>query len=324
MHVAAVTRPGTPAELGIREVPEPVPGADDLMVDVAAAGVNRADLLQAAGHYPPPAGAPEWPGLEVSGTVREVGAGVAGWRVGDRLAALLPGGGYAERVAVPAVLALKVPDGLALVDAAALPEALATLWSTFAAARLAPGERLLVRGGSGGIGTVAVQLGRALGAHVLATAGGPARCARVRGLGADLVVDHREPGLAAAVREATGGAGVDVVLDVLGAGGLAENLDVLADDGRLAVIGLQKGRRGEIDLGLLLAKRITVVAATLRGRPLAQQAAIMAEVRERAWPLVAAGEVRPVVDSRLPLSQATEAHRRLSAGEVFGKLVLLP
>jgi len=324
VHVAAVTRPGTPAELGIREVPEPVPGADDLMVDVAAAGVNRADLLQAAGHYPPPAGAPEWPGLEVSGTVREVGAGVAGWRVGDRLAALLPGGGYAERVAVPAVLALKVPDRLALVDAAALPEALATLCSTFAAARLAPGERLLVRGGSGGIGTVAVQLGRALGARVLATAGGPARCARVRGLGADLVVDHREPGLAAAVREATGGAGVDVVLDVLGAGGLAENLDVLADDGRLAVIGLQKGRRGEIDLGLLLAKRITVVAATLRGRPLAQQAAIMAEVRERAWPLVAAGEVRPVVDSRLPLSQATEAHRRLSAGEVFGKLVLLP
>lgn len=324
MHVAAVTRPGTPAELGIREVPEPVHGADDLLVDVAAAGVNRADVLQAAGHYPPPAGAPEWPGLEVSGTVREVGAGVAGWRVGDRLAALLPGGGYAERVAVPAVLALKVPDGLALVDAAALPEALATLWSTFAAARLAPGERLLVRGGSGGIGTVAVQLGRALGARVLATAGGPARCARVRGLGADLVVDHREPGLAAAVREATGGAGVDVVLDVLGAGGLAENLDVLADDGRLAVIGLQKGRRGEIDLGLLLAKRITVVAATLRGRPLAQQAAIMAEVRERVWPLVAAGEVRPVVDSRLPLSQATEAHRRLSAGEVFGKLVLLP
>lgn len=324
MHVAAVTRPGTPAELGIREVPEPVHGADDLLVDVAAAGVNRADLLQAAGHYPPPAGAPEWPGLEVSGTVREVGAGVAGWRVGDRLAALLPGGGYAERVAVPAVLALKVPDGLALVDAAALPEALATLWSTFTAARLAPGERLLVRGGSGGIGTVAVQLGRALGARVLATAGGPARCARVRGLGADLVVDHREPGLAAAVREATGGAGVDVVLDVLGAGGLAENLDVLADDGRLAVIGLQKGRRGEIDLGLLLARRITVVAATLRGRPLAQQAAIMAEVRERAWPLVAAGEVRPVVDSRLPLSQATEAHRRLSAGEVFGKLVLLP
>jgi putative PIG3 family NAD(P)H quinone oxidoreductase len=324
VHVAAVTRPGTPAELGIREVPEPVHGADGLLVDVVAAGVNRADLLQAAGHYAPPAGAPEWPGLEVSGTVRQVGADVAGWRVGDRLAALLPGGGYAERVTVRAALALKVPDDLALVEAAALPEALATLWSTFTAARLAPGERLLVRGGSGGIGTVAVQLGRAPSARVLATAGGPARCARVRELGADVVVDHREPGLAAAVREATGGAGVDVVLDVLGAGGLAENLDVLADDGRLAVIGLQKGRRGEIDLGLLLAKRITVVAATLRGRPLAQQIAIMAEVREHAWPLVAAGEVRPVVDARLPLSEATEAHRRLSAGEVFGKLVLLP
>lgn len=325
MRVVQITRPGRRPAFDLRDEPDPVPGPSDLLIQVTAAGVNRADLLQAAGHYPPPPGAPPWPGLEVSGTVLAVGAAATGgWRPGDRVAALLSGGGYAERVAVPAGLALRVPDEVALADAAALPEALATVWPMFAAARLAADETVLVRGGSGGIGTVAVQLAAALGARVLATAGGQERCARVRELGAYVVVDHRLPGLVETVRDATGGAGVDVILDVLGAGGLAENLAALADDGRLAVIGLQKGARGELDLGLLLAKRVTVLGATLRGRPLAQKVAIVAAVREHVWPMVADGRIRPVVHARLPLAAAAEAHRMLAAGEAFGKVLLLP
>ncbi len=307
----------------MQDVPEPEPGPADLLLDVVAAGVNRADLLQAAGHYPPPAGAPPWPGLEVSGTVRAVGSDVVGWAVGDRVAALLPGGGYAEKVAVPAGLALPVGERPDLVAAASLPEALATVWSTLRAARLVPGESVLIRGGSGGIGTVAVQLARAAGARVLATAGGPERCARVRDLGAEVVLDHRAPGLVAAVRDATGGRGVDVVLDVLGAGGLADNLALLADDGRLAVIGLQLGRRGELDLGLMMDKRATLLVTALRSRPLAQKLAIMADVRENVWPWVAAGRVHPVVHAQLPLDRAADAHRTMAAGEAFGKLVLL-
>lgn len=324
MRAIVATRPGGPEVLAVQDVPGPVVGPEDLLLDVAAAGVNRADLLQVAGHYPPPDGAPAWPGLEASGTVAAVGSRVSGWAVGDRAAALLPGGGYAERVAVPAGLALRVPDEVDLVDAAALPEALATAWSTFTLARLAAGESVLVRGGSGGIGTVAVQVARVMGARVVATAGGPERCARVRGLGVDVVLDHRAPGLGDAVLAATDHRGADVVLDVLGAGGLAENLAVLANDGRLAIIGLQKGRRGEIDLGLLSAKRGTVLAPLLRSRPLAQRLAIVAEVRTHLWPLVAAGGIRPVVHARLPLERAGEAHRAMAAGEAFGKLLLLP
>lgn len=320
MRAVVVT---SPSHLALRDIPDPEPGPGDLLVAVAAAGVNRADLLQAAGHYPPPPGAPDWPGLEVSGTVLDTGEGVDGFRAGDRVTALLSGGGYAERVVVPAGLALPVGD-YPLVDAAALPEALATAWSTFTAARLTAGETLLVRGGSGGVGTVAVQLGRALGATVIATAGGPERCARVRDLGADTVVDHREPGLVDAVRAATNGRGVDVIVDVLGAGGLAENLAVLADDGRLEVIGFQRGRRGEIDLALLSTRRASVRAALLRSRPLDQRLAIMADVRERVWPTVVDGRVRPVVHARLPLADAAEAHRLLADGEAFGKVLLVP
>ena len=319
-----ITRPGGPEVLTSEVVPEPEPGPGDLLVEIAAAGVNRADLLQTAGRYAPPPGAPAWPGLEVSGTVAALGADVTGWAVGDPVAALLPGGGYAERVAVPAGLALPVGGELNLVDSAALPEALATVWSTLTAAGFATGQTVLVRGGSGGIGTVAVQLARAAGARVVATAGGPERCARVRGLGADVVVDHRGPGLAEAVLAATDGHGVDIVFDVVGAAALTENLTVLADDGRLAIVGLQKGRRGELDLGLMMDKRAALVVTALRSRPLAQKLAIMAEVRERVWPMALDGRVRPTVHARLPLERAGEAHRAMAAGEAFGKILLLP
>lgn len=319
-----VRAPGGPEQLQVDQLPDPEPGAGELLVEVAAAGVNRADVLQRQGHYPPPPGAPDWPGMEISGVVSALGPGTSGWSVGDRVAALLAGGGYAERAVATAALCLPVPDGLGTAEAAALPEALATVWSTLQAARLADGDTLLVRGGSGGVGSVAVQVGHALGHRVLATAGGPERCERVRALGAEVVVDHRLPAVAERVLAATEGRGVDVVLDVLGAGGLAENLAMLAEGGRLAVIGLQQGRRAELDLGLLLERRATVLGTTLRSRPLAQKAAIMAEVRRHLWSLVAAGAVRPVVHTQVPFAQAAHAHQLMESGAAFGKILLVP
>ncbi|WP_028051266.1 NAD(P)H-quinone oxidoreductase [Cellulomonas sp. URHD0024] len=326
MRAVVISEKGGPEVLAVREVPEPEAGPRDLTVQVAAAGVNRADILQRLGQYPPPPEAPSWPGLEVSGTVLEVGAGVAGdgWRVGDRVAALLPGGGYAERAVVPAGLALRIPDRVSTIDAAALPEGVATVWSNLRAARLSPGETLLVRGGSGGIGSLAVQIAHALGTRVLATAGGPQRTARLGALGAASSFDHRLPDLAGRVLAATGERGVDVILDVLGAGGLAENLAILAQDGRLVVIGLQQGRRGEIDLSTLMAKRAAVLGTMLRSRPLDQRIAIVDGVRRHVWPFLDDGSVHPVVHTRLSFDEAPEAHRLLESGEAFGKVLLLP
>ncbi|MCL2455033.1 MAG: NAD(P)H-quinone oxidoreductase [Micrococcales bacterium] len=314
--------PGEPDTLQPAEVAEPIATRGTVIVQVAGAGVNRADLLQRAGHYPPPPDAPPWPGLEVSGVVVEAGDETGPWRVGDHVCALLTGGGYAERVAVDAGLVLPVPDGVDLVDAAALPEAAATVLSNLDAAGARPGQTVLIRGGSGGVGSLGVQIATALGMRVLATAGGPQRVEQVARLGADVVLDHREDGLVEQVRDVTDGRGVDVVLDVLGAAGLADNLAMLADDGRLVVIGLQKGRRATLDLGLLLTRRASVIGTTLRSRPLADRVAIVAGVRERVWPLVTTGRVRPVVHARLPLTQAPQAHRMMESGEVFGKLVL--
>ncbi|GCE75572.1 NAD(P)H-quinone oxidoreductase [Cellulomonas biazotea] len=325
MRAVVVSGPGPADVLRVEDVPEPSLGPTDLLVQVSAAGVNRADLLQREGHYPPPPGAPSWPGLEVSGVVTALGDSVGGtWRVGDRVAALLAGGGYAERVTVRADLCLRVPDDTPLEDAAALPEAVATVWSNLRAAHLAPGETLLVHGGSGGVGSVAVQLAHALGTRVVATAGGPDRTRRVAELGADVALDHREGDLVGRVRAATDHRGADVVLDVLGAGALADNLRLLADGGRLVVIGLQQGRRAEIDLGLLLARRASVIGTTLRSRPHHQKAAIVDGVARHVWPLVAEGRVRPVVHARLPLAEAAQAHRLMESGEVFGKVLLVP
>lgn len=323
MRIVNTDTPGGPDALHLMEVLEPSAGQGEVVIEVAAAGVNNADLLQRQGLYPPPPGAPAWPGLEVSGTVVGAAAGT-GWAVGDRVVALLDGGGYAERVVVRSTQVLPVPDGVDLVDAAALPEAACTVWSTLRAARLEPGSWLLVHGGSGGIGTLAVQIGAALGASVATTAGGPDRAARCSGLGAALVIDHRTEDFVDRVRAVTDGRGADVVLDVVGGAYLGRNLEVLATGGRLAVIGLQRGSRAELDLGMLLAKRATVLGTTLRSRPATEKAAIVAEVREHLWPMVEAGRVRPVVHARLPLDQAARAHELMASGEVFGKVLLLP
>lgn len=323
MHAVVVSEPGGPDVLRWREVEDPAPGPGEVLLDVAASAVNRADLLQRQGHYDPPPGTSPYLGLECSGRVAALGEGVDGWSVGDEVCALLAGGGYAEKVAVPAGQLLPVPDGVDLVTAAALPEVTCTVWSNvFMLAALRPGEVLLVHGGGSGIGTMAVQLGRQVGARVAVTAGSAEKLNRCRELGADVLVNYRDEDFVEAVRSATDGRGADVVLDVIGAKYLQRNVDVLAPNGRLVVIGLQGGTRAEIDLGLLLRKRAAVLATALRSRPLAEKAAIVASVRENVWPLVAAGAVRPVVDRVLPMSEAAEAHRVVDAGEHVGKVLL--
>ncbi len=328
MRAVTVSGPGGPEVLGWGEVPDPVAGPGEVVVDVAASAVNRADLLQRAGHYPPPAGASEVLGLECSGVVSEVGEGVVGWSVGDEVCALLAGGGYAERVAVPAVQLLPRPAGVELATAAALPEVTCTVWSNvFQLAALRRGETFLVHGGSSGIGTMAIQLAARAGARVFTTAGTAAKLDVCRELGAEVTIGYRDEDFVERVRAETGGAGVDVVLDNMGASYLARNVDALAVGGRLVVIGMQGGTRAELDLGRLLAKRASVAATALRSRPPTGpggKEAIVAAVRAHVWPDVERGLVRPVVDRRLPMSRAAEAHRVVEASGHVGKVLLLP
>jgi putative PIG3 family NAD(P)H quinone oxidoreductase len=324
MRAVVVREPGGPDVLGWEEVPDPVCGPGEVVVDVAASAVNRADLLQRQGFYPPPPGASEILGLECSGRVAAVGPEVEGWRAGDEVCALLAGGGYAERVAVPAGQLMPVPAGVDLVTAAALPEVACTVWSNVVGVgRLTAGESFLVHGGSSGIGTMAIQVATALGAApVLCTAGSPDKLARCRELGADVAIDYREQDFVERARAATGGRGVDVVLDIIGARYLTRNVDVLAPDGRLVVIGLQGGTTAEIDLNVLLRKRATLAATALRSRPLEQKAAICREVVDNLWPLVVAGAVRPVVDRVVPMDRAADAHRLVAASGHVGKVLL--
>ncbi len=325
MRAVVITEPGEPEVLNWQEVPDPVPGPGEVVIDVAASGVNRADLMQRQGFYPPPPGAPPYPGLECSGRVRAVGAAVTGWRPGDQVCALLAGGGYAEQVAVPAGQLLPVPDSVDTTTAAAFPETACTVYANvFQLAGLASGELLLVHGGSSGIGTMAIQLAKAFGARVACTAGSPQKLDRCRELGADVVINYRTEDFVAAVQDATGGAGADVILDIMGASYLARNLDALATDGRLVIIGRQGGSRAEIDLGVLQAKRASLYATTLRARPAHQKAAVVAAVREHVWPLISAGQVAAVIDRELPMSQAAQAHRAMAASEHIGKILLLP
>jgi putative PIG3 family NAD(P)H quinone oxidoreductase len=323
MRAIVITEPGGPQVLQIQDVPDPTAGPGEVLVRVAAAGVNRADLLQRMGHYPPPPGTPEYPGLEVSGTIEALGDGVDGWSTGDQVGALLSGGGYAELVTVPAGQLLPVPAGVSLVEAAALPEVACTVWANvFMTAQLQPGEVLLVHGGSSGIGTMAIQLAKAAGARVAVTAGTAEKLERCRELGAEVLVNYKEQDFVEVVREATGGHGADVVLDTIGAKYLARNIDVLAPSGRQVTIGLQGGSRAELDLGLMMRKRIAVIAASLRARPAAEKATIVAAVREHVWPPVADGAVRPIVHTTMPLAEAGAAHELLEASTHVGKVLL--
>lgn len=323
MRAVIASGPGGPDVLSVAELPDPEPGPGEVAIAVAATAVNRADLLQRMGFYPPPPGAPDVLGLECSGTVAALGPGVEGWAVGDEVCALLAGGGYASRVVVPAGQVMPVPAGLDLVTAAAVPEVACTVWSNvFMVAGLQPRENLLVHGGAGGIGTFAIQLASQLGARVFTTGGTPEKLAVCAALGADVTINYREDDFVEVVRERTEGHGADVVLDNMGAKYLARNVDVLATEGRLVIIGMQGGTKAELDIATLLRKRGAVIATTLRTRPTAEKAAICAAVVEHVWPLLAEGLVRPVVHGTMPLEQIRAAHELMESGDHTGKIVL--
>ena len=324
MRAVIITEPGGPEVLQWEEVPDPVPGPGEVLIDVAAAGVNRADLWQRQGLYPPPPGAPDYPGMEVSGRIESVGADVTGWQPGDEVCALMAGGGYAEKVAIPAGQVLPAPPGLDLVHAAALPETTCTVYANLVqVAELRDGETLLIHGGASGIGTTAIQLGKALGARVICTAGSAAKLDRCRALGADVAISYRDEDFVEVVKDVTGGHGADVILDIMGASYLARNLAALATWGRLVIIGRQGGNKAELDLGLLQSKQASIHATTLRNRPAAEKAAIVAAVADAVWPLISAGKVTPIIEEKVPMAQAADAHRLLEAGGHTGKVLLV-
>ena len=321
----AITLPtfGDESALTLTDVPAPSAQPGHVVIEVAAAGVNRADLLQRQGHYPPPPGESEIPGLEVSGTISQVGDGVDEWSPGDEVCALLAGGGYAEQVAVPAGQVLRRPAEVELVDAAALPEVTCTVWSNvFLTANLQPEETLLVHGGSSGIGTMAIQLAKAVAAQVAVTAGTSQKLQACADLGADILISYKDQDFVEQLHHATDGEGAHVILDVIGAKYLDRNLDALATNGRLVIIGMQGGVKGELNIAKLLGKRAAVVAAGLRSRPEPEKSTIVAAVGEHVWPMIERGVVHPVIHTRLPLSEAGEAHRILQESQHIGKVLL--
>ncbi|MGW4128329.1 NAD(P)H-quinone oxidoreductase [Amycolatopsis japonica] len=321
MYAITIREPGDPDVLEWTEVPDPVAGEGEVVIEVAASAVNRADLLQRQGNYPPPPGASEILGLECSGTIAEIGEGVEGWRIGDEVCALLAGGGYGEKVAVPAGQLLPLPAEVELLAAAGLPEVACTVWANVVMhGGLSEGDVLLVHGGAGGIGTHAIQVAKALGATVAVTAGSDERLESCRQLGADIAINYKEQDFVEVLRAETGGA--NVILDNMGAKYLGRNIDALAMDGRLVIIGMQGGVKGELNIGKLMGKRASVFGAGLRSRPLAQKAAIVTDVRERLWPLVEQGSVKPIVGQVVPMAEAASAHRALEEGTVFGKVLL--
>ena len=322
MRAITIPRFGGPDVLSLAEVEQPPVGPTDVVIQVAAAGVNHADLAQREGHYPPPPGAPAWPGMEASGTVIETGDAVIRWRVGDRVCALVPGGGYAERVVADEGLLLAVPDAVDLVEAAAIPEAACTVFANvYLTAALKPGERLLVHGGTSGIGSMAIQLARALGNPVFATAGTAAKVAFCDGLGAHGINYHDEDFAEVVARE-TDGRGVDVVLDIVGGDYLERNLESIRTGGAVVIIANQSGSRGSFDINRLMRKRGRIIASTLRARPLAERVDIVSAVQETVMPLFASAAVRPIVDRVYPLALAADAHRRMETSEHVGKLLL--
>lgn len=318
----------SPDRLSWQDVPDATAGPGEVLIKVAAAGVNRADVLQAAGKYPPPPGASDIIGMEVSGVVANAGSGVTEWSAGQEVCALLAGGGYAEYVAVPAGQVMPVPGGVDLVDAAGLPEVACTVWSNLVmTAHLGKGQLLLMHGGASGIGTHAIQVARALGARVAVTAGSAEKLQFCRELGAEITINYHDEDFVARLRDgSTGGAtGADVVFDIMGAAYLDRNLDALATDGQLVIIGMQGGVKGELNIGKLLMKRARVIGTTLRARPVSgpnSKSEIVQAVVASVWPMIAEGRVRPIIGARLPIERAGDAHQQLVAGQVTGKIVL--
>jgi NADPH2:quinone reductase len=326
MKAVYISEPGGPEVLEVREVQAPVAGPGEVLIDVVAAGLNRADVQQRKGFYPPPPGASEVPGLEVSGRIAGFGPGVTkAFSVGDKVVALLAGGGYAQQVAVPAGQVLRIPDGVDLVTAASLPEVAATVYSNLImTAQLQPGETVLIHGATGGIGTMAIQLAKAMGARVATTAGNAEKVGTAKAfLGADIAINYAEENFPASLRAQNGGKGADVILDVVGAKYLEQNIDALADYGRLVVIGLQGGARAELDLGKLLQKRAAIIATALRPRPVEEKTVIMNAVRDAVWPMLTDGRIRPLVAKSFPLDQVAAAHTYFDSGDHVGKVLLV-
>ena len=325
MRAVTAPEPGGLDALVLSEHPDPEPGAGEVVIDVVATAVNRADLLQRQGMYPPPDGVTEVLGLECSGRISAVGEGVDAYAVGDEVCALLAGGGYGEKVAVPAGQVMPVPDGLDLADAGAVPEVACTVWSNlFMVAGLTEGETLLVHGGTGGIGVMAIQLAKARGVRVITTSGSDEKCATCREIGADVAINYREADFVEEAKAATDGRGADVILDVMGASYLQRNVKALATGGRLVIIGMQGGAKAELNLAALLTKRASVTATSLRARPVEEKAGICAQVVENVWPLIASGEVKVHIHERLGLDQAARAHEILDESSHIGKVVLQP
>ena len=323
MHAITFAEPGGPEVLQWTVVPDPTPGPGEVIIDVAATAVNRADLLQRQGNYPPPPGASEILGLECSGTISSVGAAIGLDHIGEKVVALLSGGGYAQKVAVPIGQIMTVPTGIGLVEAAGLPEAACTVWSNLdMVANLSEGEWLLIHGGGSGIGTMAIQIGRALGARVAVTAGSQAKLNECAALGAEVLINYNEQDFVQVMLDETGGRGANVILDNMGAAYLERNVTALARDGRLVIIGMQAGVRAELDISTLLRKNASLHATSVRGRPESEKAAICRQVERTVWPWVHSGVVRPVIDRVLPLKDAAYAHTVIADGAATGKVVL--
>ena len=323
MRAIEIRQPGGPEVLTLTKREKPVPGETELLIKVAAAGVNRPDCLQRQGAYPPPAGASDIPGLEIAGEVEAIGAGVRGFKPGDKVCALVAGGGYADYCKVDETNALMAPAALTMTEAAAIPETFFTVWhNVFQRGGLKAGETFLVHGGTSGIGTTAIQLAKAFGARVLATAGSEAKCTAMRELGADLAINYRDTDFVEAVRDATGGKGADLILDMVGGDYITRNYQAAAVEGRIVQIAFLRGRKAEVDFSLLMLKRLTHTGSTLRAREIAFKAGIAQELRQHVWPLLSDRKVLPVMDSIFPMEQASAAHQRMEDGEHIGKIVL--
>ncbi len=323
MTAIEIVAPGGPEVLQPTRRKVPVPGAGEVLIKISAAGVNRPDVMQRQGSYPPPKGASDIPGLEVAGTIAAVGTGVSDWRTGDRVCALITGGGYAEYCVAPAVQCLEIPSGLSDIEAAAVPETFFTVWdNVFTRGQLKKGETLLVHGGSSGIGTTAIQLARAFGAEVIVTAGSAEKCAACEALGAKRAINYRDEDFVGVIKEITGGKGVDVVLDMVGGDYVGRNLNALGQGGRLVQIAIQKGTKSEIAVHLIMIKQLVFTGSTLRARPVEAKAAIARAVREHAWPLIEQGKVKPLIHKTFPLDDASKAHALMDTSAHIGKIVL--